>query len=180
MPLVVNERFGDPRLASYIWSAQAVFELLFMTLAGYWAAKYGSKRIIVLSSVCALVTYLTYATVDYLPVFLSFNLFTLFRFRSAWGCHGVRAENVSSSYGIRGKLICIHNADGFVDRVHASGLNRRDNAEHLLHSFGARPCLAFHYDPRNAQRKITLTNILLGVYLDQEIPTRGIKVEKLK
>ncbi|QMV44826.1 MFS transporter [Cohnella cholangitidis] len=69
LPLVVNERFGDPRLASYIWSAQAVFELLFMTLAGYWAAKYGSKRIIVISSVCALVTYLTYTSVDYLPVF---------------------------------------------------------------------------------------------------------------
>ncbi|MCD9020912.1 MFS transporter [Cohnella silvisoli] len=69
LPLVVNERFGDPRLASYIWSAQAVFELLFMTLAGYWAAKYGSKKIIVLSAMFALTAYLTYATFDSLPLF---------------------------------------------------------------------------------------------------------------
>nr|WP_306220281.1 MFS transporter [Cohnella sp. WQ 127256] len=69
LPLVVNERFGDPRLASYIWSAQAIFELLFMTIAGYWAAKYGSIRIIILGGVCAFITYITYATVDYLPVF---------------------------------------------------------------------------------------------------------------
>jgi MFS transporter, SET family, sugar efflux transporter len=69
LPLVVNERFGDPRLASYIWSAQAVFELLFMTIAGYWAFKYGSKRIIVLGGACAFVAYFVYATVDSLPVF---------------------------------------------------------------------------------------------------------------
>ncbi|WP_409344475.1 MFS transporter [Paenibacillus sp. MBLB4367] len=61
LPLVVNARFGSPELMSYIWSTQAVFELLFMTIAGYWAAKYGSKRIILLGSVFALATYMVYA-----------------------------------------------------------------------------------------------------------------------
>lgn len=69
LPLVVHELFGDPRLMSYIWSTQAVFELLFMTMAGYWAAKYGSKRILLLGSAFALVTYLTYSMSGSLPVF---------------------------------------------------------------------------------------------------------------
>ncbi|MBG9792765.1 MFS transporter [Paenibacillus dendritiformis] len=69
LPLVVHELFGDPRLMSYIWSTQAVFELLFMTMAGYWAAKYGSKRILLLGSGFALMTYLTYSMSGSLPVF---------------------------------------------------------------------------------------------------------------
>ncbi|MFD3272315.1 MFS transporter [Paenibacillus dendritiformis] len=69
LPLVVHELFGDPRLMSYIWSTQAVFELLFMTMAGYWAAKYGSKRILLLGSAFALMTYLTYSMSGSLPVF---------------------------------------------------------------------------------------------------------------
>lgn len=69
LPLVVHELFGDPRLMSYIWSTQAVFELLFMTMAGYWAAKYGSKRILLLGSTFALMTYLTYSISGSMPVF---------------------------------------------------------------------------------------------------------------
>lgn len=69
LPLVVHELFGDPRLMSYIWSTQAVFELLFMTMAGYWAAKYGSKRILLIGSAFALMTYLTYSISGSLPVF---------------------------------------------------------------------------------------------------------------
>jgi len=79
LPLVVNVRFGDPKLMSYIWSAQAVFELVFMTMAGYWAAKYGSKRIILLGSLFALITYVTYATVNSLVVFFLVQpLYSLF------------------------------------------------------------------------------------------------------
>ncbi|GIP38348.1 sugar efflux transporter SetB [Paenibacillus sp. J31TS4] len=69
LPLVVNETFGSPRLMPYIWSVQAIFELLFMTVAGYWAAKYGSKPVILLSSLLALITYLTYAFSSSLPAF---------------------------------------------------------------------------------------------------------------
>jgi len=69
LPLLVNEKFGDPRIASYLWSAQAVFELLFMTVAGYWAAKYGSKRLIQYSAFGALAAYLVYANADSLLVF---------------------------------------------------------------------------------------------------------------
>ena len=60
LPLVVQQLFGKPELMSYLWSTQAVFELVFMTLTGYWAAKYGSKRIIFISSLFALATYLVY------------------------------------------------------------------------------------------------------------------------
>lgn len=69
LPLVINVRFGNPELMSYIWSTQAVFELLFMTMAGYWAAKYGSKPIILLGSLFALGTYVTYTVSESLPVF---------------------------------------------------------------------------------------------------------------
>lgn len=69
LPLVINVRFGNPELMSYIWSTQAVFELLFMTMAGYWAAKYGSKPIILLASLFALGTYVTYTVSESLPVF---------------------------------------------------------------------------------------------------------------
>lgn len=61
LPLVVKAQFGKPELVSYIWSAQAVFELLFMTLAGYWAAKIGSKTVFMLGGAGALITYSVYA-----------------------------------------------------------------------------------------------------------------------
>ncbi|MFD0710745.1 MFS transporter [Paenibacillus sp. GCM10027626] len=69
LPLVVKDLFGKAELMSYIWSIQAVFELLFMTIAGYWAAKYGSKRIILIGSAAALITYTVYASSASLIVF---------------------------------------------------------------------------------------------------------------
>ena len=69
LPLVVKELFGKPHYMSYLWSAQAVFELLFMTVAGYWAARYGSKRVILLGALCALATYFVYSSSPSLAVF---------------------------------------------------------------------------------------------------------------
>jgi SET family sugar efflux transporter-like MFS transporter len=69
LPLVVKSLFGKPEYMSYIWSSQAVFELLFMTIAGYWAAKYGSKLIILLGGFGALITYSIYALHSPLIVF---------------------------------------------------------------------------------------------------------------
>ncbi|MCQ6562111.1 MFS transporter [Paenibacillus mendelii] len=69
LPLVVKDLFGRPELMSYIWSIQAVFELLFMTIAGYWAVKYGSKRIILLGGIGAFITYAVYASSAALPIF---------------------------------------------------------------------------------------------------------------
>ncbi|QHW35266.1 MFS transporter [Paenibacillus rhizovicinus] len=69
LPLVVVQLFERPQTMSYLWSVQAVFELLFMTLAGYWAARYGSKRIMILSSFFALVVYATYAFSPPMAVF---------------------------------------------------------------------------------------------------------------
>lgn len=69
LPLVVNELFEEPRLMSYIWSTQAIFELFFMTIAGYWAARYGSKPIILLSGIFALATFITYSNSDSLVAF---------------------------------------------------------------------------------------------------------------
>ncbi|KQX46703.1 MFS transporter [Paenibacillus sp. Root444D2] len=71
LPLVFNERFGRPDLMSYLWSGQAVFELLFMTLTGYWAAKFGSKSIMVLGGICALVTYIVYTLSSPLALFFT-------------------------------------------------------------------------------------------------------------
>ncbi|MWV42159.1 MFS transporter [Paenibacillus sp. HJL G12] len=69
LPLVVKSLFGKAEYMSYIWSAQAVFELLFMTIAGYWAAKYGSRKIILLGGVGALITYSVYALHSPLLIF---------------------------------------------------------------------------------------------------------------
>ncbi|PZE20533.1 MFS transporter [Paenibacillus xerothermodurans] len=71
LPLVFNELFGKPHLMSYLWSCQAVFELLFMTLAGYWAIRYGSKQVILLGGVCALVAYIVYALAAPLALFFA-------------------------------------------------------------------------------------------------------------
>jgi SET family sugar efflux transporter-like MFS transporter len=69
LPLVVNELFGIPQLMSYIWSIQAIFELLFMTVAGYWAARFGSKRIILIGGIGAFFTFAIYASSPALPMF---------------------------------------------------------------------------------------------------------------
>jgi MFS transporter, SET family, sugar efflux transporter len=71
LPLVFNELFKRPDLFSYLWSCQAVFELLFMTLTGYWVAKYGSKRIIFLGGICALLAYGVYAAASPIGLFFA-------------------------------------------------------------------------------------------------------------
>ncbi|MEF3305493.1 MFS transporter [Paenibacillus sp. GYB003] len=71
LPLVVVQLFGKPQLMSYLWSIQAVFELLFMTLAGYWAAKYGSKRVIRIASLFAVFVYAVYTLSPPLAVFFA-------------------------------------------------------------------------------------------------------------
>ncbi|MBO7745125.1 MFS transporter [Paenibacillus sp. MWE-103] len=71
LQLVVLKLFGKPEVMSYIWSTQAVFELFFMTLGGYWAARYGSKKIIFLGGCFALAAYLTYTSSGSLPVFFA-------------------------------------------------------------------------------------------------------------
>lgn len=78
LPLVVVDIFDRPELVSYLWSVQAVFELLFMTFAGYWAMKFGSKRVIFLSGFCALVTYIIYSTSP--PLFVFFLVQPLYSF----------------------------------------------------------------------------------------------------
>lgn len=78
LPLVVVQKFGEPQLMSYLWSVQAVFELLFMTLAGYWAAKYGSKRIIFIASLFALIVYVTYSFSP--PLYVFFMVQPLYSF----------------------------------------------------------------------------------------------------
>ncbi|CAM3898507.1 MFS transporter [Lederbergia lenta] len=78
LPLVVVDLFEKPQLMSYLWSVQAVFELLFMTFAGYWAMKFGSKRVILLSSFCAVITYIIYSTSP--PLFVFFLVQPLYSF----------------------------------------------------------------------------------------------------
>ncbi|MBS4198188.1 MFS transporter [Bacillus sp. FJAT-49732] len=78
LQLVVVNLFEKPQIMSYLWSVQAVFELLFMTFAGYWAMKFGSKRVILLSSFCALITYTIYSTSP--PLFVFFLVQPLYSF----------------------------------------------------------------------------------------------------
>lgn len=78
LPLVVVDLFEKPQLMSYLWSVQAVFELLFMTFAGYWAMKFGSKRVILLSSFFAVITYVIYSTSP--PLFVFFLVQPLYSF----------------------------------------------------------------------------------------------------
>src|SRR5690606_27886043 len=56
----------------------AVFELLFMTFAGYWAMKFGSRRVFVLGGVCAAITYLIYSSSP--PLFVFFLVQPLYSF----------------------------------------------------------------------------------------------------
>ncbi|WP_274650998.1 MFS transporter [Paenibacillus humicola] len=69
LPLVVNATFGRPELMSYLWSCQAVFELLFMTVTGYAAAKYGSRKVIWIGSLAAIAVYALYAFSTSLPLY---------------------------------------------------------------------------------------------------------------
>jgi MFS transporter, SET family, sugar efflux transporter len=79
LQLVVLELFHKPQIMSYLWSAQAVFELLFMTMSGYWAARYGSIKVIFVGGVFALITYAIYASGAPLVVFFAVQpLYSLF------------------------------------------------------------------------------------------------------
>lgn len=60
-PLMVDSLFHSPALVSRLWSLQAIFELLWMTIAGYLASKFGSVRIVQCGAVCGLAVYLVYA-----------------------------------------------------------------------------------------------------------------------
>lgn len=78
LPLVIVDIFARPELMSYLWSVQAVFELFFMTFAGYWAMKFGSKRVILLSGFCALLTYGIYSMGP--PLYIFFLVQPLYSF----------------------------------------------------------------------------------------------------
>ena len=78
LPLVVVQLFKEPQIMSYLWSVQAVFELAFMTVAGYWANKFGSKPVIMIGSVCALTTYLLYSV--HPPIWVFFLVQPLYSF----------------------------------------------------------------------------------------------------
>lgn len=69
LPLVIVELFQKPQLMSYLWSVQAVFELFFMTLAGYIAMKFGTERVIATGAICAIFTYGIYSLSPPLYVF---------------------------------------------------------------------------------------------------------------
>jgi MFS family permease len=89
LPLVVKELFGRAEIASYIWSVQAVFELLLMTVSGYWAARYGTKRVLLLGGLCAVVCYGLYLSSPPLPLFFVvqpiYSLFVSIKFGVAMG-----------------------------------------------------------------------------------------------
>ncbi|MCM3728990.1 MFS transporter [Neobacillus cucumis] len=78
LPLVVVQLFKAPQIMSYLWSVQAVFELLFMTVAGYWANKFGSKPVIIIGSISALITYLLYSLQP--PIWVFFLVQPLYSF----------------------------------------------------------------------------------------------------
>lgn len=78
LPLVVVDLFEKPYLMSYLWSVQAVFELLFMTFAGYWAMKFGSRRVFVLGGICAAITYTIYSSSP--PLFVFFLVQPIYSF----------------------------------------------------------------------------------------------------
>lgn len=67
-PLVVNSLYHSPALVSHLWSVQAIFELLWMTVAGYAAARFGTLRVIRLAAICGCVVYAVYALVP--PIFM--------------------------------------------------------------------------------------------------------------
>ncbi len=89
LPLVVKELFGRAEIASYIWSVQAIFELLLMTVSGYWAARYGTKRVLLLGGLCAVLCYSIYLSSPPLPLFFIvqpiYSLFVSIKFGVAMG-----------------------------------------------------------------------------------------------
>lgn len=89
LPLVVKELFGRAEIASYIWSVQAVFELLFMTVSGYWAARYGTKPVLIVGGVSAIICYAVYIWSPPLIVFFLiqplYSLFVSIKFGVAMG-----------------------------------------------------------------------------------------------
>ncbi|MHA6482198.1 MFS transporter [Paenibacillus sp. strain BS8-2] len=89
LPLVVKELFGRAEIASYIWSVQAVFELLLMTVSGYWAARYGTKRILAAGGICAVLCYGVYLSSPPLAFFFVvqpiYSLFVSIKFGVAMG-----------------------------------------------------------------------------------------------
>ncbi|GKU79634.1 hypothetical protein L3i20_v240310 [Paenibacillus sp. L3-i20] len=89
LPLVVKETFGRAELMSYLWSIQAIFELLFMTLAGYWAMRYGTKKVLFIGGLCAIIGYIVYSATSSLPMFFLiqpiYSLFVSIKFGVAMG-----------------------------------------------------------------------------------------------
>jgi SET family sugar efflux transporter-like MFS transporter len=69
LPLVVRETFGRAEVMSYLWSCQAVFELFFMTVTGYAAVKFGSRKVIWIGSLVALAVYTLYTFSTSLPLY---------------------------------------------------------------------------------------------------------------
>ncbi|MCL6443065.1 MAG: MFS transporter [Alicyclobacillus sp.] len=66
-PLMVNQLFNSPALVSHLWSVQAIFELLWMTVAGYAAARWGTLRMIRIAALCGLLVYFVYSLHPALP-----------------------------------------------------------------------------------------------------------------
>ncbi|MFD0959061.1 MFS transporter [Paenibacillus chungangensis] len=89
LPLVVKELFGRAEIASYIWSVQAIFELLLMTVSGYWAARYGTKPILIIGGVSAIICYAVYVWSPPLLLFFLvqplYSLFVSIKFGVAMG-----------------------------------------------------------------------------------------------
>ncbi|MCU6707417.1 MFS transporter [Paenibacillus sp. J5C_2022] len=89
LPLVVKELFGRAEIASYIWSVQAVFELLLMTVSGYWAARYGTKPVLIIGGVSAIICYAVYIWSPPLILFFLvqplYSLFVSIKFGVAMG-----------------------------------------------------------------------------------------------
>lgn len=67
-PLMVDNLFHNAALVSHLWSVQAIFELLWMTVAGYAAARYGTLRVIRLAAICGFAVYAVYALSPTLPL----------------------------------------------------------------------------------------------------------------
>ncbi len=66
-PLVVDALYHSPALVSHLWSVQAIFELLWMTVAGYAAARYGTVRVIRIAAALGFGVYAVYALHPALP-----------------------------------------------------------------------------------------------------------------
>lgn len=67
-PLMVENLYKNAALVSHLWSIQAIFELLWMTVAGYAAARFGTLRIIRIAAVCGFLVYGVYALFPTIPM----------------------------------------------------------------------------------------------------------------